>query len=181
MRISQIVKRAFFAAFFLSPISAFAGRMSVTNGSSQIQSSQIVGSVAGSAAPAGATGQIISSVTANAQSVGSSGQFANVVQLTLTPGTYIAWGSVHVVANSATVTVTQAAISVNSGNTTTDHVAGTNQLDGFLATAVINGAVDLAPYPINVSATTTIYLKLKATYITATPNVGGALYALRVY
>ena len=53
-----------------------------------------------------------------------------------------------------------AAISVNSGNTTTDHVTGDNQFDVPLTGAALPGALSFS-YILTLDAATTVYLKAK--------------------
>lgn len=111
--------------------------------------------------------------------VAVSGSFGNVAQIQLTPGDWEVTGIVSLNMNGATLTSTTAAISVNSGNITSDHVVGDNQIDGFLATALFSGNIVIPMYRVQVVSSQTVYLKVKSTYAIATPTVNCRLSARR--
>lgn len=136
-----------------------------------------------SAAAAGKVGQRIVSAVQN-QNAGTSGQYANLASISLTAGDYDVDGLTSVDANAAVITGASynAAISINSGNTTTDQVLGDNQVGGNLtsATSGLSRGVNISGYQINVSSTTTVYLKTQITYTGATPLVSGRISARRM-
>lgn len=128
---------------------------------------------------AGVFGVYISSTSA-AASAATSTQFGNVAQITLTAGDWDVSGVINIAANGGTVTVSQGAISTFSGNTITDHVAGDNLMDSFLATATINGTVSIPTFRMVITSSTIVYLKAAVTYAVATPLVKGRISARRV-
>lgn len=143
-----------------------------------IPADRIQGTQTNNSAGSGFVGEYISSAPVS-QSVGTSGQFSNVATITLTPGDWDVRGSINVVNNGASVTALQGAISINTGNTTTDHTAGINQLDSFLPTVALNGMIAFPPYRILVNSSTPVYLKVKPTYTVATPTCTCQLSARR--
>lgn len=90
---------------------------------------------------------------------GSSWQ--NVESQSLLAGDYLCWGALLLKNNGAsTESNCFAAISENSGATTTDHVVGKN-VQGMLFSSV-NGSeqsIIIPPFPISVAASSTLYLK----------------------
>lgn len=141
----------------------------------------LVGSDGTTDATAGNVGEYIESVISSA-SIGTSGTWTDMGSISLTAGDWDVSGILNVDSNGATLGTPRAtmAISVNSGATTTDHVLGSNALTVAIAsTPNLTGAV-LAPYRLKVSATTTVYLKLLATYTVATPTRVGRISARRM-
>lgn len=119
----------------------------------------------------------VSSVTAS-DSVATSGQFGNAGQVSITPGDWSVSATCDIAANGATVTQTAMAISVNSGNTTTDHVRGQNQIQLALPGTVSTGG-SIGSYRVAVAAATTVYVKAQATYSAATPTRACSIVAER--
>jgi len=74
----------------------------------------------------------------------------------------------------------QAAVSVNSGTTTTDHVDGDNVNSGTRPTATERATQVIPGYRIKVSSTTTVYMKVFATYSAGTPQYVCRISARRV-
>jgi len=130
-------------------------------------------------AGAGIIGQYISSATV-AASVATSGQFGNAGQLSLTAGDWDVDAVCELAANGATVTQAQMAISVNTGNTTTDHVSGDNQISLIIPIATNGAAGAISNYRKSLSGTTTVFVKAKATYTVATPTRACRISARRV-
>lgn len=129
----------------------------------------VQGTATNDSAPAGNYGEYTSSVTASA-SVATSGQFGNAGQVSLTPGDWDVTGVCEISANGATVTQAQMAISTNSGNTTTDHVDGDNQRSIAVPIATNGAGGSIPAYRKSLSATTTLFVKVKSTYTVATPT-----------
>jgi len=149
------------------------GPLTLTNG--------IVGQTSTSAVAVGRIGQSLSSYVTT-QDIGTSAQYGNLVSISLTPGRYLVTAQAVIDPLTATVSPSnfELAISTNSGNTTTDHVLGTNQM----GTSVTNGtglyrSVTIMIVVI-VASTTTYYAKTKATYTVATPKVSGGILAVRI-
>lgn len=114
------------------------------------------------------TGVYLSSVTAGVSLAGT-GTFGNVATITLTPGDWRVFATCDELANGATVTASTMAVSINSGNTTTDHVTGANQMSMSLPTAVDDGEGIIANYRIAVASNTQIWAKIKGVFSIATP------------
>lgn len=122
---------------------------------------KVLGSDGTSSATAGDVGQYIESVIASASAVGNAfgdGEFGNITSISLTAGDWDVYGVVGILAG--TYTATNAAISVNTGNTTTDHVIGSNELATEITAA---HSVSIPAYRLLLTGTTTVYLKAKCT------------------
>lgn len=100
---------------------------------------------------------------------GTSGQYANQGQITILPGDWDVDAVCELAANGATVTDATMAISINSGNTTTDQQQGNNQVPMQLPIVGHNGGGSIAGYQLAVAASTTVYVKVQAAYSVATP------------
>lgn len=131
----------------------------VSNGASWVQTGHIV-------IPSLA-GVYLSSVTAGVTL--SNGSFANTATITLTPGDWRVNASCDVNATGATVTASTMAVSINSGNTTTDHITGSNQMSMSIPTTVDDGEGFIVSYRIAVASNTQIWAKVKAAFSIATP------------
>lgn len=146
----------------------------------------IYGSNTNDTAPSGFVGEYLSSVTVVGQitAVGATTVFVNVAQLTLTAGSWLLTGQVITKANSsATWTLQDIAISVNSGNTTTDQLYTVNELYNVRVYAATDQESMVVPnYRLAVSNGTTqsVFLKVAVTYASGTPQVRSAgLFAVR--
>lgn len=138
------------------------------------------GTTTNDSAAAGYIGeQVIASVTAYANTAATT-QFGNITSISLTAGDWDVTGQVLAYTNGATVTRHQMAVSVNSGNTTTDHVDGSNQMEA--PPVVGNGAsspMTVSNYRISIASTTTVYLKAASTFSAGNPQVIGTIRARR--
>lgn len=106
-------------------------------------------------------------------------QFNNFLSLSLEPGVW-ELSALVTQAYIATLTDWSIAISVNSGNTTTDHVEGINQVSGRLGITALNpGAAAIPSYLLTLNATTTVRLKVKPVVAVADAFVG-KLFARRL-
>lgn len=169
----------FLLAFALSPstiwaITAQGGKPSTSSvgaaaSGANTDITSLTGTVTNDSAAAGKWGEYISSTTASG-SVATSGQFGNAGQISLTAGDWDVSAVCEIGANGATVTLSQMAISVNSGNTTTDHVAGDNQISLPVAIATNGTGGSIASYRQSLTATTIVYVKVKSTFSIATPT-----------
>ena len=86
-------------------------------------------------------------------------QFGDITSLLLSIGDWVVRGIINIV-DLASLTAAQGALSINSGNTVTDHVVGDNQMDIPLVAVANEGSVSLFNR-FSLSAETTIYLKAK--------------------
>ncbi len=105
--------------------------------------------------------EIFASVQATPQNAGgTAGQFANITSVTIPPGTWLVDGSMEISPSTATViTAVRGALSVNTGNTTTDHVSGDNQFYQNVPTTNTNASIGIPGWRVRVTAATTYYLK----------------------
>lgn len=131
-----------------------------------ISTSQAVG-IRGTAtndnATTGFVGQFISS-TLGVTNVTTSAAFVDATSISLTAGDWDVSGQIIFQTGTGVVTAgTALAISINSGNTTTDHVRGDNVMEPLIPTATVNSCGTISEYRMSLSATTTVYLKTKAT------------------
>lgn len=139
----------------------------------------LVGSDGTSAAAAGYVGEVIQGQLLVASHVGSgftSTQYGNVTSLSLTAGDWSLVGTLNLEAGN-NWSACSAAISANSGNTTTDHVPGYNQVT--LTAAQVASHINVL-WATRVSATTTIYLKAALTAATMQDVICGTLTARRI-
>lgn len=111
--------------------------------------------------------------------------FANVVSYSVPPGVWMMHGQLGMQLGTAT-TLTQiaCAISVNSGNTTTDHVTGSNQATSAVASTASNGngSAYIPGLRTQVSTSTTYYFKQLATFVSGggAPDYAGRFTSYRV-
>jgi len=149
----------------------------------KLRVSGIVGITDGSSAAAGNIGELKRSYQA-LTNCAASGTWGNVTSIELTPGEWDVSAVVRVYANSATLTGNSSdmAISVNSGGTTTDHVGGDNAVEFRSPTSgsTEQNTVSIPKYPLNLTLTTTVFLKTKVSYSAGTPQHSGRISARRV-
>lgn len=127
---------------------------------------------------AGFVGEIISSSVTSFVNAAATGTFGNITSISLTAGDWVITGQIQTALSGATMTRSQGAISVNSGNTTTDQVNGINNLDISVPTATSNVGGNIT-YRLKLASTTTIFLKASATYSSGTPKYLGSIFAAR--
>ncbi len=141
----------------------------------------IVGVTNAGNATAGNVGEYNSSATGGAAvSAGTSGQFGNITSISLTAGDWDVSGTFIPIINGAVITsgTWDVNLSAFSGNTTTDLVVGDNYLTISHLTNV--GSMSIPAWRVNVSSTTTIYLKGRVSYSSGTPQWYGRISARRV-
>lgn len=136
----------------------------------------------GQNAAAGIVGEILrSSVTTTSGSGVTPGQFGNITSLTLTAGHWLVFGTFDNI-RAGGQTEIYGAISIHSGDTTTDHVSGYTQHWGTCE-QLGNGNTQVMIGPIDQSVTgnTDIYMKAKLDAgAWGTGNFPGTLMAIRV-
>jgi len=137
----------------------------------------IVGTTTNNNANAGDYGEFISSTVANV--VLSGGVFVNIASISLSAGDWNVTGQAIDVYNGNSASTWSMAVSVNSGNTTSDHVLGDNVLTGLPASSSTNSSLTVANYRLSLSGTTTVYLKISETGATLN-NGTGRISARRV-
>ena len=140
----------------------------------------IKGVVDGSTSSAGNWGEYLSSATAGAVNTGATGVYGDLASIALTAGDWNVNGMVQTTNNGATATAMAAGISSTSGNSTTGLTQGTNWLSqtGPLSTTDVSATI--ANYRVNITATTTYYLKYMAAFSAGQPQAYGSLTARRI-
>lgn len=142
--------------------------------------SGILGSSTNDNASAGNYGEYVVSAVSSFSNTAATTVFGNITTISLTAGDWDVVGQTVFNANGATVTDGYAtAVSINSGNTTTDHVKGTNVLYGTPG-ANNNMASTSVVYRISLSGTTTVYLKAMSAFSAGQPQVLGTIRARRI-
>ena len=110
----------------------------------------------------------------------SNGIFVNCTSLSVPPGEWDMTGIFVFNINGSTSSgVSAAAISTNSGNTTTDHVFPDNYADVAFPPAT-NAFISIPNYRLVLTSTTTVYHKGNMTFSAGTPQIRGRLSARRV-
>ncbi len=94
----------------------------------------------------------------------TSGVWDNTAQLTLDPGDWDCSGIAEINPGGSPTTSAQMAISIYSGNTTTDHVRADNQMWLPNVAAGQNEAFCLPTHRISLSTQTIVYLKINTTF-----------------
>lgn len=144
-----------------------------------VSSSGLKGSTSGTATAAGYVGEILKSTFTSSSTSPSNTQFGNATSISLTAGTWLLYGAV-MNTRVASQTVMQLAISAYSNNTTTDHVNGVN-VQRFDAPSWNITSMSVGPWPVNISAGATYYLKVyqdAGSFTSA--NWSGNLTAVRI-
>lgn len=133
-------------------------------------------------ASAGYIGEYVESAsTSTVNHVNS--QYTNYVSISLTAGDWDVTGLIQHRSNSATgVSEFDTVISVNSGNTQTDHVLGKNLVYNIKTYSTTEREMQMVPvYRLSLSSTTTVYLKGLVSVTSGTPTMNaGCISARRV-
>lgn len=145
----------------------------------------IKGSSTNDAAATGYVGEYVESVISSLTNwPAATATWGNFTSISLTAGDWDATCLYDQVANGATVTSAvgsnYAAISINSGSTTTDQVIGSNQLSLITPSNTADRSGVISNYRLSLSGTTTIYCKGIETYAVATPQYRARLSARRM-
>lgn len=142
----------------------------------------IGGTTTNDSAAAGFVGEYVESVISSTTSVpGATTVWANLTSISLTAGDWEVNGVTSLDnTNSATITSVAAAISINSGTTTTDQIDGSNQVDSATPGALAIRSLVIPGYRISISGTTTVYLKMNVAYTIATPQYRCRISARRM-
>lgn len=158
-----------------SNITANAGSIVQLNGTNSIK-----GTTTNDNAATGFVGEYVSSNVFTATNDGTTNVYTNLAQVSLTAGDWDVTGCVGFLAGGATVTGNDFAISVNSGNTTTDQHEPENQLELPLSSSASSSDGCIAAFRQSINATTIVYLKTAVVYTGGPNKVRGSLHARRV-
>lgn len=150
------------------------GILMKTNGAVSIH-----GTETNDSASAGDVGEYVESNDTSFGNVAATTEYGDITSISLTAGDWDVTGAVVVTANGATVAAQHAAVSVNSGNTTSDHVEGVNQVPARPTVLGADVTMVVANYRLSLSGTTTVYLKTRCDYTVATPQAKGSIRARR--
>jgi hypothetical protein len=106
--------------------------------------------------------------------------WSNVTSTTISAGVWEVTGVGCINTSGATMTYIQYAISTGSGTTTTDHVAGANNLGGHPASSgTPDTCIPIPSYRMMVTTETEIFTKIQAGYSGGTPTIYGSIRAWR--
>jgi hypothetical protein len=134
----------------------------------------------GSDAGSGKIGEYEESLQSSNVNASASDQYFNVTSISLTAGDWDIIGQVDFIEATATLSgANAAALSVHSGNTTTDHVNADNvrNVGDFSTAGSASTSISLRK---NITGTTTIYLKALINYSAGTPAARGSIKARRI-
>lgn len=130
-------------------------------------------------AAAGYIGEYIESNVNTATNAAATGTFGDLASISLTAGDWTVTGLIVWALNGATMSQTQLGISTTSGNSSTGLTKGTNFVDQLIPTSGTDSSACIPSYRISLSATTTVYLKYRATFTVGTPQAVGSIRARR--
>jgi hypothetical protein len=148
-------------------------------GTQTVDNVQYLGRTDGGNAPAGVVGEFVSSTVASGSAVSlTSGTTANVTSIALTPGDWDVWGIVAL--HPAASTVLGNVSSGTSITSATLDALGTYETDTYQVTMTVDVAKSTARRRLSVSAATTVYMVVDATFTTSTCTAYGVLNARRV-
>ncbi len=142
--------------------------------------SGILGTPTNDNASTGYVGEYISSNTTTGSAYTTSNAYADCVSITLTAGDWDISAS-QVQQSAGTTTASKMGISTTAGNSSSGLVSGANALDWpAFATSVHDAGMSIPAVRASISATTTYYLKIQATYSVSAPTCLGRISARRV-
>lgn len=132
---------------------------------------------------AGFIGEFVESINSSGSNAPSSGNYGDITSISLTAGDWDVCGLGWWNASGATWTTALIGISTTSGDSATGLVAGsTSGQMNFASTSTIPSTFPVA-IPLvrfSLASTTTIYLKMRASYSAGTPVAFGSIRARRV-
>ena len=129
---------------------------------------------------AGFIGEQIASTIAPASAVNlSNGSVVGITSISLTPGVWDISVVAGINANGATVTANYAGVSPTSGTLAASH-EGDTWIYGPVATSVIHGGITIPAFRTVLTATTSYYLNIGASFTVATAKGFGRISGTRV-
>ena len=158
------------------------GTLGVTGTSTPGQTTGIVGTTTNNSAQAGSVGQYVESVVASV-AYPATGDWGDATSISLTAGDWDVSISSIADSNSSTWSFAAVGISVTAGNFDTGLVFGSNWVRGAYpssSTTPLNYPLTIPTYRQSLAGTTTIYMKIKATYSAGSPLIHGRISARRV-
>lgn len=150
-------------------------------GISSLVGNQIFGVTDGSSALAGRIGESVIARVSTATNFTTSGQYNNITSISLTAGDWDVSGCSYIVRNGATYTDgVGLAISLFSGNTTTDHVSGDNEVSLSMPNNTGASSPTIPTYRMSLTSTSTVYLKVYGAYTGGPLQYYGRISARRM-
>jgi len=141
----------------------------------------INGTVTNDSAAAGKVGEAVRAVVTSFTNFAATATWGNVTSISLTAGDWDVTGLLYYQLNGATSAgAYEVAISLFSGNTTTDHSAGDNVMDGPFPTVALNQSISVPVWRVSVASTTTVFLKALGVYTVGNPRYVGRISARRI-
>lgn len=137
------------------------------------------GTATNDSASTGYIGEHISSVVSSLANMAATNTWGNITSISLTAGDWDVTGQAYYSTAGGGNVVLHGAISIYSGNTTTDHVNGQNVMTINETSGSAQMSLGIS-YRISISGTTTVYLKGKAVYAAGTQQAEGTIFARRV-
>ena len=154
----------------------------VLDGSAGITQLKGTGTTTNDSAAAGYVGEYKEAFATDV-SYPTSTEWGDAASISLTAGDWDVSVAAVADSNSSTWTFASAGISVTTGNFSTGLVFGSNWVRGVHAsssTTPLNVPLAIPSYRISLAATTTVYLKMAATYSAGTPHFNARISARRV-
>jgi hypothetical protein len=148
----------------------------------QLISNNIKGTTTNDNATAGNIGEYVSATTGFATNFPATNVFGDGTSMSLTAGDWNVDAVLFVNNQGVTTTDIEFGISQTTGNSTTGLVVGDNYVALALGvgTSLQHAAGNISGYRQSLASTTTIYLKVMATYTGTTPTYGCRLSARRM-
>jgi hypothetical protein len=138
------------------------------------------GTATNDSAAAGNVGEYVSSVVSSGSSVSpNSVTWTNITSVSLTAGDWDVSGIVAI-NNTGTATYANAAVSLYSGTTTTDHIDGDNVAQSNSAVSNAEASRVIPSYRVSIASTTSVYLKTYVNFTTGEATAWGRISARRV-
>ena len=158
-----------------------AGAKTLTGNTTLDGATNVVkGRTSGASVAAGYVGEVIAAtpVGFGTSWPASSGTYGDMASITLTAGTWLMFATTAVSPNGATITSSvDFGFGTASGSSSTGYDVGVNGTRFQMATGALTGMT--AYQYVNISSTTTYYLKTRVSYSGATPQYGCSMTAIR--
>lgn len=133
------------------------------------------------AVASGYIGEVLEATQATLTSIGGvSLDYRDILSVTLTPGLWTLTGLMTFGANSGTNTTVQAGITASAGNVGTGLSTGVSLAEGPGPTANYNMSLVVPNRIVNISSSTTYYLKARSQWTGAAPTAACRLVAVRI-
>jgi len=136
------------------------------------------GTTTNNSAAAGYVGEYISASVGSAN-FAATGTYGDVTSISLTAGDWDVSITGNIIRNGATLTMVVNGIGANTGNNFSDATAGNYGTRAAVSISDTTFPVNIGPFRVSLSGSTTYYLKGRADYTVATPQVSDIRIAAR--